>query len=557
MITDNDIIFAASVVQGADKTRNNIAALDSGFFGSVDNEWLHDEQRKLKNFEQAHVARTKHLREIGREAAAQAESTRLVKGRKSRTTGKHRIDRLNGVLANHTRRTRSVVEVGEQDHVTQNGQLFDVSGLHDNGQSRVYLMQRDWSNEYKVQTVYKPAPSEAPNPNDGERFTDNLTPRAVKKIFESGAYVAAVHGGFTTFLTLTFSPELRAQLFTGEITIGSEVSRFLSGAKKLYQRGFDVVVESESTNSLQGHIDECAECREIEGHDTPFHYIWVAECPANEDGEPNPHVHVLLNWSVPRWAFDTWAKRIESLWGHGMANLQRIKYSEAASSYIIKAVGYAAKGGNANQGLIRGNRYNIARASRAPNWEVLASFDTDNMHAIIKECGYKLEQWRKPIERMIRRKQQAKQQAIRGLDIAKDNKQAVKQIKLKRLIDKLSLEIREAKTKIKERGLFASSRQHFALTFSGDDAAARLDSFLVWAAGARGWFMQSKNIDGINELRDYAKAKYSDAYQAYLDKRCYWRALLQHEFIDYDLDYVRSEAMAERLEFCQFMRYDA
>ncbi|MGF1747730.1 rolling circle replication-associated protein [Vibrio cionasavignyae] len=557
MITDNDIIYAASVVQGANKTKENIAAIESGFFESVDNSWLKHEQQKLKHFEQAHVARVKHLRPIGREAAAQAESTRLVKRRKSRTTGKHRIDRLNGTLSSHERRTRSVLEIAEISHVTRNNALYDVSGLHDNGQSRVYLMQREWSNEYKVQTVYKPSPSDAPSANDGERYTNNLTPRAVKKIFESGAYVAAAQGGFTTFLTLTFSPELREQIFASDITIGSEVSRFLNGAKKLYQRGFDVVVKGDNDNALQGHIDECAECREIEGQDTPFHYIWVAECPANDDGEPNPHVHVLLNWSVPRWAFDAWAKRIETLWGHGMANLQRIKYSEAASSYIIKAVGYAAKGGNANQGLIRGNRYNIARASRAPSWDVLASFDTDNMHAIIKECGYKLEQWKKPIERQIRHKNQQKKSAIRALDMAKGNKKPVDQIRLKRLIDKLSIEIRDEKAKIKDRGLFASSQQNFSLTFSGDDAADRLDNFLIWAAGARGWFMQSKDVPDVHELRDYAKEKYGDVYRAYLDKRCYWQALLKHDFIDYDLDYIKNEAMNERSEFCDFMRFDA
>ncbi|MDN3683915.1 hypothetical protein QW180_07745 [Vibrio sinaloensis] len=53
------------------------------------------------------------------------------------------------------------------------------------------------------------------------------------------------------------------------------------------------------------------------------------------------------------------------------------------------------KGENADQGLIRGNRYNIARCSRAPAWETLATFEADNITAVIKELGYKLEQWKK------------------------------------------------------------------------------------------------------------------------------------------------------------------
>ncbi|HHF3091087.1 TPA: hypothetical protein ACPJ1J_004892, partial [Vibrio alginolyticus] len=113
-----------------------------------------------------------------------------------------------------------------------------------------------------------------------------------------------------------------------------------------------------------------------------------------------------------------WAKRLEKIWGHGFAKLERIKKPKAAGSYIIKAVGYAAKGENADQGLIKGNRYNIAKCSRAPAWETLASFEAGNMTAIIKELGYKLEQWKKPIKRQIRKLRNAKEQTIKAKAIA-------------------------------------------------------------------------------------------------------------------------------------------
>ncbi|KLU98739.1 hypothetical protein ABT56_23125, partial [Photobacterium aquae] len=205
-------------------------------------------------------------------------------------------------------------------------------------------------------------PGDAPDPQSGERYTEKLTQRAVTKIFESGAYVSVREGGFATFLTLTFSNEQRNAIFGGDTTLGKEVSRFLDGIKKMYQRGWL-------------GTDKEGQPFELDGIADPFHYIWVAECPANENGEPNPHVHLLMNWKVEKEHFTAWSERLEGIWGHGFAHLERIREPKAAGSYLIKAVGYAAKGDNANQGLIRGNRYNIARCSRAPGWECIASFE--------------------------------------------------------------------------------------------------------------------------------------------------------------------------------------
>ncbi|MBV1843652.1 hypothetical protein KSX29_23905, partial [Photobacterium ganghwense] len=59
--------------------------------------------------------------------------------------------------------------------------------------------------------------SAAPDAQQGERFTEKLTKRAVSKIFEAGAYVATCHGGFCTFLTLTFSQAERARIFSSMV----------------------------------------------------------------------------------------------------------------------------------------------------------------------------------------------------------------------------------------------------------------------------------------------------------------------------------------------------
>ncbi|MBV1842593.1 hypothetical protein KSX29_18515, partial [Photobacterium ganghwense] len=102
-----------------------------------------------------------------------------------------------------------------------------------------------------------------------------------------------------------------------------------------YQRGW-VANHTQEIDAESGAKYSKLTEKRIPGHSKPsefgptreaadFHYIWVAECPANDDGEPNPHVHVLLNWAVPQNLFPAWALRLESLWGKGFAHLERIK----------------------------------------------------------------------------------------------------------------------------------------------------------------------------------------------------------------------------------------
>ncbi|NCO45523.1 MAG: hypothetical protein GW890_03470 [Vibrio sp.] len=299
----------------------------------------------------------------------------------------------------------------------------------------------------------------------------------------------------------------------------------MDGAKKMYRRGFTAEIRGEKDNNLQRNITLCNEVIRVKGKDEDFHYIWVAECPANENGEPNPHVHVLLNWRVEKEIFHSWAGCLEKIWGNGFATLEKIKHAKAAGSYLIKAVGYAAKGDNATQGLIRGNRYNIARCSRAPNWDVLATFDVDNMASIIRECGYKLEKWRKPLEKEINRKKFKKDELIKVFAIENKKGEKKKIFKLQSLIKRLETEITEHKEILKSRGAFARSDNIFSITFEGEQAAEKMDTFLNWAAGARRWSMKCDEIN-MDDIQQNAVLRYSSEYQQFLERRADWQSQL-------------------------------
>ncbi|WP_428460903.1 rolling circle replication-associated protein [Photobacterium makurazakiensis] len=374
-------------------------------------------------------------------------------------------------------------------------------------------------------------------------------PAATVDIHNDGSVkVMNENGNIAGPYTPTFSkPEKEFTLTkTAETTIGKEVSRFLDGAKKMYHRGWvanhTVEVDAESgaeyckleEKSIAGYTKASDVGPTQESSD--FHYIWVAECPANENGEPNPHVHVLLNWSVPKPQFSAWSKRLEKLWGNGFANLQRIQQPKAASSYIIKAVGYAAKGGNADQGLIKGNRYNIARCSRAPAWECVASFEADNMAAIIKECGYKLEQWRKPLNRRIRRIEKQLDQTIKAKSIAKQARKPEDVIhKLTGRIIRLEHQIRSTREQIKKRDVYATTKNIFSMSFDGNQAEEKVWDFLLWAAGARGWSMESRSGDEtflnmMVEAKETACAEYEQNYHKFREKRAYWQSVLNDPF---------------------------
>ena len=63
----------------------------------------------------------------------------------------------------------------------------------------------------------------------------------------------------------------------------------------------------------------------------PLVYLRVAENPDTIDQETgevlgeNPHIYLMMKWQVPFKHFAAWASRIEALWGHGFARLEKIK----------------------------------------------------------------------------------------------------------------------------------------------------------------------------------------------------------------------------------------
>jgi len=85
------------------------------------------------------------------------------------------------------------------------------------------------------------------------------------------------------------------------------------------------------------------------------------------------------------------------------------------------------------------------------------------MAAIIKECGYKLEQWRKPLNRSIRRIEKQLDQTIKAKSIAKQAKKPQDAInQLTSRIIRLKNRIKTQRDKIKSREVYATIRIFFA-----------------------------------------------------------------------------------------------
>ncbi|MCA1809388.1 MAG: hypothetical protein LC725_08070 [Lentisphaerae bacterium] len=216
---------------------------------------------------------------------------------------------------------------------------------------------RAWAQEWRIRTQVETTAGTLPPDNTGTRETDHLTMRAAKIIAESCQFVATCKGGYRTFFTLTFDDDRRAAIAAGETTVQREVSRFMDGLSRMWSRGW----KTREKTPAGKPIGEAPRSGDLL-------YLWVAECPKNEDGEDNPHVHVLVNWRVKYAMFQAWAARIEALWGQGFAHIEKLRDANAAGGYMLKALGYMTKGKEGDQGKIRGNRYNLSRAARAPGW---------------------------------------------------------------------------------------------------------------------------------------------------------------------------------------------
>ncbi|CZF83162.1 rolling circle replication-associated protein [Grimontia marina] len=335
-------------------------------------------------------------------------------------------------------------------------------------------------------------------------------------------------------------PYSKVRAFTPDSTVGKEVSHFIDLAQKAYQRGWIPNYMPRRTKPHQAKEKQAGEkcgrhiaagpftpIRKGDQKDkikqnprwknsngkwkqtaVPLDYIWVAEMPANEDGEPNPHVHLLMRWEVPGTHFHAWAGRLEKMWGNGFAKLERIKHAKAGANYIVKAVGYTAKGGKENQGLIRGNRYSISQSARAEGFEDIMSWQADNMAAIIAECEEKLARTNAHHDGAASRAQMKLKKQKKIHQITKKSKKFTEEEREKRLSEikvkmaTLDEEILAAQQAKRERGVFASG--HWQITFTGSNATHNLDNFLGWAVNNRHWQANARN-DYIKQELEQAK----------------------------------------------------
>ena len=398
----------------------------------------------------------------------------------------------------------------------------------------VRMYNQSWSGKYRFGFETNALGAKvAPPETSGERTTDELTRNATKAILESGAYMATTRSGYTTFLTLTFDEEAREKLKAEETTIGKEVSRFFDGAQKIYQRGMRIEPHTEEINGhertvshvffapamvcpelvyprlLDGELKEIPEANELVRYNfrkhtesdyaeqgvffgkkcvgAPLDYMWVAEMPKNSDGEDNPHVHVLMRWQVEPQYFQQWAKRLEKLWGHGFAKLERIHSPQAASNYLLKAVGYMTKGAEGEQGKIKGNRYNISASARAPRWECIGEFYADNFLAILGELREKLHRRKATIRgaktAILNAQAETKAEIAKQTNINKKSFSENRMDYIEKLKDQLSFN---------DESVDKLNKQLGELPYINDFAIGGLDedkatNFLHWAMRERWW----------------------------------------------------------------------
>jgi hypothetical protein len=434
---------------------------------------------------------------------------------------------------------RGVLEDFEVDKNT--GEIFNV--IRERKTAIANLSHRKWSDEYRIRVTTDAAPSRPPPVQAGDRLTTALTSRGAKNILDSGAYVSAVRGGFTTFLTLTFNADAREKIVSGESTIGNECSRFFDALQKMYQRGWSadktvIAVNNKNNELFSNNNFECVANDEqiIPPATDKLDYLWVAEAPVKlkvietrgdfdcVEQSVNPHCHVLLRWNVEPHLFRAWAARIESMWGQGFANLLRIKDDKAASGYLLKAIGYLVKGEDSNdQGEIRGNRYNISKPARALPWEHISSFHAEHMASIIGEVRAKLERKAAPTVNLIKDGYKQITRAVRQKAVFKN------QGKLTATID-AKIKAIEHKIKTQKAHLRRSPVRgaEYMLTFKG---RYPLKKFMEWAIGLRFWNADDAASEKspqrlpqqlLTTMRDGVKKSFSKVRNRLIENENFW-----------------------------------
>lgn len=311
---------------------------------------------------------------LGKKAVSKAERYSLVKASKSPTAQKPPINAPDLSIHEPIREIQDDCKVFERES---------------KGPGKYTMIHyRDWSEEYRISTRVETSLTMPPL-QDGARIINMLTSRGARKITESCYYMAKCKGGFKTFVTGTFSEEIREKIAARETTIQKEVSRTMDGLQKMYQRGWT----TEAGDRLPGHEE-------------PMAYCWVVEIPKNKAGEENPHVHMMLNWRVKKKHFSYWSKRIERIWGNGFFHLEKIKDPLCAGAYMAKAAGYMTKSAEQDdQGVVRGNRYGISKNARAPGWITIHEAELGVMGKIISEVN---ERCREKYDTIYRKRNQLK-----------------------------------------------------------------------------------------------------------------------------------------------------
>lgn len=299
-------------------------------------------------------------------AGRRESALRLVEASKSPTDQKEAEITRQSALYRQKFNLLKSVECAPREAVELDA-LPKVSAPGQAGCSAV-IEYREWAQEWRIRTQVEAANTTPPE-LDGPRVSEMLSHRGARKIAESCEFMSKVRGGYKTFVTGTFDESTRGKIATGETTIQREVSRCMDALQKMYSRGW--------TDKKTGD--------RVPGHDGGLAYCWVVEVPKNENGEDNPHVHILLGWRVEYRNFEGWAARLESVWGNGYFHLEKIKDCTCAGAYMAKAAGYMTKGEDGQQGQVKGNRYGISAAARAPDWVTLSRHQLHTMSQIIAD----------------------------------------------------------------------------------------------------------------------------------------------------------------------------
>ncbi|EHR0918838.1 hypothetical protein ACWOYR_003847 [Vibrio parahaemolyticus] len=62
-----------------------------------------------------------------------------------------------------------------------------------------------------------------------------------------------------------------------------------------------------------------------------------------------------------------------------------------------------------------------------------------------------------------------------------------------------------------------------------------MDDFLFWAAGARGWSMECRDIE-MRDLNEKADEHYHNVFSRHQERRAYWKSVIEDSPSIHDVD---------------------